>query len=418
MKNDSFMRISNDIIEDQIKELSQLVFEVTDSCNLKCKYCGYGEFYEDHDERANQSLPVEKAIRLLDYLKKFWQSNRNNSYSQQVYISFYGGEPLLNMGFIRRIVAYVELLKIPMKKFAFSMTTNAMLLHKHIDYLIEKDFRLLISLDGNEKNHSYRVTHSGDNSFKKVFHNVQLVKQKNPKFFESNINFNSVLHNRNNVEEVHEFIKKEFGKKPRIAELNSMGIREAKKELFTETYRNKYESLHQSENYEEIQNDLFIESPDIQQLGIFLHHYSGNVFRSYNDLLFDNDRKDILPTGTCLPFKRKMFVTVTGKILPCERIGHQFTLGQVTNTGVILDFEEIAARYNTWFSKLIPQCSRCHNTKACVQCIFNLDDLDAKPVCKGFMKKEILQRYVGSQMEYLGKNPHLYQKIMDEVIIR
>lgn len=29
----------------ELANLKQLTFEVTDACNLKCKYCGYGEFY-------------------------------------------------------------------------------------------------------------------------------------------------------------------------------------------------------------------------------------------------------------------------------------------------------------------------------------------------------------------------------------
>lgn len=35
-----------------------------------------------------------------------------------------------------------------------------------------------------------------------------------------------------------------------------------------------------------------------------------------------------IPTGTCIPLVKRMFVTVTGKILPCERIGQQFALGK------------------------------------------------------------------------------------------
>jgi uncharacterized protein len=45
-------KMENLIFSNDIKQaLSNLVFEVTDLCNLKCKYCGYGEFYENHDPR-------------------------------------------------------------------------------------------------------------------------------------------------------------------------------------------------------------------------------------------------------------------------------------------------------------------------------------------------------------------------------
>ena len=38
----------------------------------------------------------------------------------------------------------------------FNMTTNATLIHKYIDFIVENNIELLISFDGNEKAHSYR----------------------------------------------------------------------------------------------------------------------------------------------------------------------------------------------------------------------------------------------------------------------
>lgn len=48
--------------------------------------------------------------------------------------------------------------------FQYNMTTNGVLLHKHIDYLVENGFRLLISLDGDKINHSYRINKKRSNS--------------------------------------------------------------------------------------------------------------------------------------------------------------------------------------------------------------------------------------------------------------
>ena len=36
-------------IEFFLANTPQITFEVTDACNLKCTYCGYGEFYSDCD---------------------------------------------------------------------------------------------------------------------------------------------------------------------------------------------------------------------------------------------------------------------------------------------------------------------------------------------------------------------------------
>lgn len=57
------------------------------------------------------------------------------------------------------------------------MTTNATLVHKHIDFLVENEFKLLISLDGNEVNHSYRVFNNNKNSHKTVIKNIDIIKR-------------------------------------------------------------------------------------------------------------------------------------------------------------------------------------------------------------------------------------------------
>ena len=184
----------------------QITFEVTDACNLRCEYCGYGKFYSDYDERKNQMLPTEKATIFLDYLIDLWTSSFNTSTERNVYISFYGGEPLMNFQFIKDIVSHLETSDCKTRQFTFSMTTNAILLDKYMDYLVEKRFNLLISLDGDEYNTSYRVDSNGNNSFDRIVKNVDLLREKYPTYFENHVNFNAVLHNRNSVESISAFV--------------------------------------------------------------------------------------------------------------------------------------------------------------------------------------------------------------------
>lgn len=404
-------------ILNSLANLPQLVFEVTDACNLKCKYCAYGEFYEDFDKRANKMLPVSKAIRLIDYLNQYWNSERNTSAKSYMYISFYGGEPLMNFNFIKEIVEYVETrLDCPRRKFLFSMTTNAILLYRYMDYLVEHKFHVLVSLDGNEENDSYRVDHKGNGSFSRVVHNVDLLREKYPEFFEKNISFNAVLHNRSTVEEVYRFFKDRYGKNPTISELNNSGIRRDKIEEFNRTYRNSEESLRQSEHYEEIEKELFIGTNSYKSLALYLHRYSGNFYSDYTDLLFDKGVKEYFPTGTCLPFSKKMFVTVKGKILPCERIGHQFGLGKITETRIELDPIAIARKYNEYYNKMESQCSHCKNRPSCIQCLFNLKDVDKEPICYGFMNDTMMEQFKQKQLQFLREHPEAYHEIMEKVL--
>lgn len=73
--NENFIKIkANDVISNLVN-LSQLVFEVTDGCNLRCKYCGCGELYEGYDPRGRGSLSLKKACNIIDYLAKLWKEN-------------------------------------------------------------------------------------------------------------------------------------------------------------------------------------------------------------------------------------------------------------------------------------------------------------------------------------------------------
>lgn len=410
------MYLQAEDIKYQLANLKQLVFEVTDDCNLQCKYCAYGELYNDYDDRNKQNLRVSIAKNTIDYLKEFWNSPYNMSAKSHMYISFYGGEPLLNMPFIKEVIRYIEDQDIPHRQFSFSMTTNAVLLERYMDYLVEKNFNLLISLDGNEYNSSYRVNKAGRNAFADISKNVESLRHKYPDFFEEKVNFNAVLHNRNSTQEIYAFFKENYGKLPAIGELNNMGVRPDKIELFQQTYRNSYESLHQAENYEAIEKDMFIKAGTYQTLTTFIHQHSGFVFHDYPDLLFGKPSKRV-PTGTCTPFSRKMFITVNGKIMPCERIGQQFSLGSVTEAGVVLDLEAIAGRYNAYFAKLENQCSKCYKSNSCIQCIFNLPELDASPRCHGFMNRQGFDDYQKTQMDFLRQHPEDYYRIMQEVIV-
>ena len=140
-------RIDKEEVRRNLIELRQLTLEVTDDCNLSCRYCGYGEMYEWYDERQSKYLRFGQIEKLLDFLTGLWNSNESVSSNPHTFISFYGGEPLLNMPLIRQVVDYME--QSPAgRRFRYSMTTNAVCLDKEMDYLVEKGFRLLISIDG------------------------------------------------------------------------------------------------------------------------------------------------------------------------------------------------------------------------------------------------------------------------------
>lgn len=410
--------IKPEIVEHNLANMKQVLFEVTDRCNLDCEYCGYGTFYSDYDQREDKNLDIRYARQLLDFLVKLWNSPLNNSHERTIFISFYGGEPLLNFPLIKELIHYIEQLNVPRHRIAYSMTTNAILLEKYMDFLVEKEFKLLLSLDGNEENTAYRRLKNGRPAYASILENIEALRNKYPDFFRRNVNFNAVLHNKNSVADIYYYFKTHFDKIPTIGELNSTGITESRKEEFRSTYANVYESLQQSEDYRPIEKDMFIKLPEADDALKFLHFGSDFCFTDYNGLLYSSDEMVRPPTGTCTPFSKKIFVTVNGKMLPCERIGQQFSLGTVNSEGVHLDYDNIAKIFNTYFEKVRKQCFSCHIANTCQQCIFTLDTLnDKNTVCPGFMPNEVYTRFLSSIIGYLEKQPENHWKILRGVTV-
>jgi len=97
-----------------------------------------------------------------------------------------------------------------MTTFKFNITTNGILLDKHIEFLVNNNFTIKISLDGDFINNGYRITKNGENSFDKVFQNIKYIQKKFSDFFNTNVHFNSVLHNKNSAKEIHTFFLQTF----------------------------------------------------------------------------------------------------------------------------------------------------------------------------------------------------------------
>ena len=414
-----YRKISHLDIEYSLANLKQLVFEVTDACNLRCKYCAYADLYEGYDQRENLKLPFQKPKLIIDYLYEYWEKRYCIEVNDPITIGFYGGEPLLNVPFIQQVINYIESLNPIGKKFHYNMTTNAILLDRYMDFLAENEFRLLISLDGDEKGQSYRVDTKGKNSFDKVLANIQLLRSKYPSYFEHYVMFNSVLHNRNEVESTYRFIKDKFGKEPMISPLNNSGVRKDKLQEFYQAYQNVATSIQKANNCEALKNELFIKSPETGALVNYIYHHTGNVFNDYNDLLLGREGSSFPPSGTCIPFSKKMFITVKGRILQCEKIDHEFALGQITNKKVELNLEQAARQHNKYTFRYMNQCKTCAAKQLCTQCVYQIDDIhDKTSKCYSYYSATQHEKQKEYYMDHLDKHPELYNRILKEVVVR
>ncbi|MDP2423897.1 MAG: radical SAM peptide maturase [Bacteroidales bacterium] len=391
-------------IEYELCNLRTLVFEVTEKCNLSCDYCFYGDHYSQYEKRKNLDFPLENAIAMLVFLKEKWTSKQNISREKEIYIGFYGGEPLLNFPFISTIVKHVQNIQQQTGlKFRFNMTTNAVLLDKYIDYLVEHNFALTLSIDGNKFENGYRVFPNGKPSYNIVYKNIMLLKSNYPTYYQQSVLLNAVLHDKNNFIEIEKFAKNEFDKTIRGSEVNPL--------LVGKDF--KYKG-HKYDLIKENDARCFLSSDEPTHYNMFLRNFTNFHFEDYNDLYYSNKAPHFLPTGTCNPFSKRMFITAQGKILPCEVVGHGFALGEVVDGKVELEINNIANTYNTYFKRIRIKCNTCHRINFCTDCLFlNIIKNGSTLICNMLNSLEhgkLLEDYY----TFFETFPKIYYKIWED----
>ena len=408
--------LSAELIRKELVNLQVLTFVVTDKCNLRCRYCAYGDMYGGYDARTDENLSFDKAKHVLDYLFDIWTNASSMSAKRTVTIGFYGGEPLMNIELIKQIVEYVSEHTFPHIEFQYNMTTNAMLLGKCQDFLQQHEVRLLISLDGTEKDDCHRITTNGSGSFNYVFSQIKKLKETYPSYFEKCVSFNSVLHSKSNVGRIIDFFEKEFGKSPMLSELTRQNV--VDKALFNDMFLNVQAAIKQSGRQDFIDKKLMYVSPNISALTSYLHRYTNETFKDYRSMFYGTHRYSLIPTGTCIPFNRKMLVTTNGKIMVCEHIDHKYAVGKVDEKGVHLDLEEIAQRYNEkYYNRITHLCKICYAQQNCTQCVFQTN-IDKEPVkCRSFYTYPVFAKQLAANLSYMEHNRWAYKHVMEEVTL-
>lgn len=407
-------RITTQDVEQVLCNPHQIVFEVTGACNLKCEYCVYGKFYS-RDEPISGFMESDRAIALIKHLEKYWTRPTRSFDYRRIFIGFYGGEPLLNIKFIRDIVKFLNTRKGIQFKFLYTMTTNGTLLYKHMDFLVENDFSLLISLDGNEQNNSYRVDSRGVASYSDVCSNIRALKKKYPKYYRNRVSFNAVFHNRNSLEDIHKFFSREFGKYPKVSQLNDSGVLESQKNEFRRIFANVADALTNSPSCEQLENDLFINLPSILAIGNFIEVFSRCFIPDYRDLFNSKNVSLGKPSGTCIPFSRKIYMTVNGNLMPCERISREYCYGHVNHSAINIDPKAIADKFNAYLDRISLICRQCARFNFCGVCMYYQSLSNETVECDHYIDYAQLSDYLSAHISYLEEKKHILSRIIKEV---
>lgn len=158
-----------------------ITFVVTQDCNLRCKYCYMV------DKQSEHKMNFNVAKQALDYLIE----NKDNLFHDDyVILDFIGGEPLLEIQLIDKIVDYFKLQTYLKNsewfgRYRISLSTNGILYSTpEVQRFINKNHNLVsigISIDGTERKHNLqRVFPDGRGSYNEVVKNIKLWKEQFP----------------------------------------------------------------------------------------------------------------------------------------------------------------------------------------------------------------------------------------------
>ncbi len=145
-----------------------LALYLTESCNLACSYC-----FAANMERQ----PIDEGLA-RDALDRLLFSPSNPA--KEVSVTFWGGEPLLAFDLLRSLVLYAERrAKETGRTVRFGTPTNLTLLTETmLDFLVDHQVGISLSLDGGERAQGLRPLRGGKSSFPLVVDKLDLLKRR------------------------------------------------------------------------------------------------------------------------------------------------------------------------------------------------------------------------------------------------
>lgn len=385
--------------------MEQIVLNVTEDCNLRCKYCFLSEIYEHTRNRTDSMMQETVAFQALDYFFQKMKTIAEYNPGKMCAITFYGGEPLLNFSLIKKCIEYTK--KNCPVPFIFNLTTNGILLKGEIaDYLVGQGVFIAVSFDGTKENHDRnRVVSKLSGSYDIIYENLKTFMQKYPDYLR--INILCVFDYKTNLMQNESYFQQES--LPRISFINQV--------LSENT---KYYDQFNKQDIEVFQNAY------IQMLNQFYENKKmGKLPNGYADMLFETSlalvlcrgrmedkRLPILPfTNTCLP-GTKISVRTDGTFDMCEKIDYRFPIGNVYDG---LDYKGIAEVIRQYNDAVTSECHACPISKVCTACFARCSAEDGFESVNCEEQIGVFLFHLSLVYSLYEENPHIFDYFENKV---
>lgn len=402
--------LSYDELKEKLEnEVKGLTLNVTNNCNLSCRYCPYNEDNMSQEMRPKINMEKDVALAAIDFFFRHNQRARK----ENIIVSFYGGEPILNFEVIKACVEYV---KSKYKDFCnnthFIINTNGTLLDEDvISYLVTNNKVFLhISLDGPEAVHDgNRIYKDGSGTFKTIVRNLERIRQKDINYYENCIALKPVIAPPFDLISLDNFF---FENSEKFLKIDDSKIFFNYVFTYKIKYLNGFDIKKLKEKLRKQQNFVF---------GSFIRELTEKGFAKPSlgrklmlDMLYKIYRRNYysgLPEkwvfrSFCVPGGLKPFIDVDGKVGICESTGCILDIGNIYND---YDLEKIISIINKVMKICNKECRACWAIRFCNVCfawlIYNDEiDLNKMHIMCSALKKALVRSFLW-YVYILKRNP-------------
>jgi len=404
-----------ELSENVNNNMSSITLELTERCNLRCKYCVYSETNSDYRTFGENDMSIETAKKSIDFLMTHSPNDK------KVYIGFYGGEPLLRFQVIKEIINYVEEVY-SNREVMYSMTSNMTLMTEEMaEFLTKvKNFSIVVSMDGPEEVYNMqRVFPNGKGAFLAAMKGLDIYMKAKKDSINSDepIAFSVVVtqpYTQEKFEVINDFfskLKEKYNFMVLISYVSETSIPE-EYEKINQRIENKWEDIDESD---QIYDPLMIWTLNNIEKSTFSMNYfrRGALLEIHKRVISEKPINQYSLNGCCIPGARRLYVTVNGDFLPCERIGTQLPIGNI-NSGFDISF--IKKKYvDDFVEQEIKYCGECWAINLCNNCYMNcfgeneMDFSHRHAMCRNTRKR--ISESLSIYHEVMTLNPEMINEL-------
>lgn len=321
-----------------IPGLYKLVLNISNACNLRCRYC----YANGGSYQSDEGIMSQKVCK--DALDLFYEKCGDISV-----IQLFGGEPLMNMPLIKYVCEYVRTNK---KNTQIGLVTNGTLINQEFINLVkEYNIAVTVSYDGVPLvNDIMRVTVNGSGTSDKILTNIKWLQKETgqPGTIEVTYNQKHVDHNVTIGDVVH-FMREQVGNV--TLHITAAGG-EKECDFVLEDRQAFIDSI----------DDIF-DNPD--QVPLYTYAIAARMMTN----IYRKERTEYL----CSAGLNALSVSIDGDVYPC----FMFTDDKSLCMGNIYDenfmeqekFTKIRKRLVEFKKENIPECKDCFMQKSCFGCL-------------------------------------------------